>query len=205
MPNQPAREALRAATADAHEALDRALSERPIGDVASYGRFLLMHAEALPTLEAALVRGGFGRACPGWAATRRTDALLADLAGLGLPVPRPRSAPPARGARAWGVAYVIEGARLGGRVLERRARAGGEPSVLANARFLSHRDALPWPRFVAALEAALPTARDIDAAAGGAAEAFGMYSRSADVALARPVPPPVPVRIEREQGVRQGG
>ena len=172
------RRRLKEATDAAHRRLDAALSRFDLADAGDYGRFLAVHALALPCLEEALAQGGFDLACPGWSGGRRGAALLADLAGLGREPGACPTAPAVRGAEAWGVAYVLEGSRLGGKVLARRVTRGGGPAARANARFLNAPAALPWSRFVERMERALPSPADGDAAIRGALMAFATFEEA---------------------------
>jgi len=115
-----ARTALRASTADKHDAVDTAFGRFDLSDPGAYGAFLTAHARALPAVERVL---GACRTLPAFAP--RTDALRADLAALGLPMPDPLPlAPPEDDAAAFGALYVIEGSRLGGAMLAKQIPAG---------------------------------------------------------------------------------
>lgn len=189
--DRSARGALKIATDDVHARLDAALSTFELGDVEAYGRFLAIHAAALPALEHGLARGGFAALLPEWEAGCRAPALRADLTGLGLRVPPsdpssgPLSGPSSGGAidlaegAAWGTAYVLEGSRLGGKVLARRARAAGHPEVLANMRFLDHADGPVWSTFLRALETALRDEAALCGAMRGAHAAFAAFEAAA--------------------------
>ncbi|HCC63345.1 MAG TPA: hypothetical protein DEQ55_19620 [Pseudomonas sp.] len=86
-----------------------------------------------------------------WPLRCRRQALLADLKALGCAEPplTPAGMAPSPGW-SWGAAYVIEGSRLGGRVLSRRV-AEANPS--APLRYLNHGSATPlWPSFLQKLE-----------------------------------------------------
>jgi heme oxygenase len=91
----------------------------------------------------------------------------------------------------WGVAYVLEGSRLGGTVLYRRLAARLAPHPL---RYL-HGDGTPpgprWQHFLHALRAAVRTPAQIAAACAGARDAFDSL-----IALQAqdPLTPEVPAR-----------
>ena len=170
---------LKLATDPVHARLDRALSDFDLADEADYRGFLLAQAPALLAVEGALAACGFGDRCPGWQAARRSDAMLADLAGLDAAMPRPTVIDPIRGAAGWGAAYVLEGSRLGAKLLARRVREGGAPLVVANMRFLTHDGGLPWRSFIALLDAALPHDEDLQEATHGALVAFGAFEKGA--------------------------
>ena len=177
-----ARWRLREGTRAEHDRLDAAITALDLSTRAGYAAFLLVHAAALPALEATLEAEGIARALPDWPVRARADALAADLAGLGMAFPpRVETALPRGLPAAMGAAYVLEGSRLGNVVLERRAAAGGDAAVLANRRFLTHGTGQRlWPGFVAALDGAVPDARAGEAV-GGARAAFLAYG----VAVAR--------------------
>lgn len=101
--------------------------------------------------------------------------LCADLADAGLVgEPAGLAAPPVPRdpAHAWGVAYVVEGSQLGGRVLLRRLRQAG---VSAPLRYLQGRGAdtgARWNAFLQALRVALASPGQQAAACAGACWAF---------------------------------
>ena len=112
---------LRAATADLHAAVDARFSGSFEG-AATYAAFLAALASALVPLERALEASGIGQTLPDWPRRRRTEVLLADLAILGAALPALAQPPDVKGeARQFGVAYVLEGSRLGGKLLLRQA------------------------------------------------------------------------------------
>jgi heme oxygenase len=119
--------ALRSATASSHEAVDGAFSGFDLADAAGYARFLLAHARALPAVEAVLA--GVADLPP---LRPRTALLAADLQALDLAMPPPLPfAAPEDAASAFGMAYVIEGSRLGGGLLAKRVPPGMPHAYLA--------------------------------------------------------------------------
>lgn len=172
------RAVLRAATDPVHGRLDRALSAYDLADVDGYRAFLLVHAAALIACERALKAQGFGALCSGWSEGKRTASLLADLRGLDATPPLIPPVPIVGADAMWGAAYVLEGSRMGARVLERRARAEGNPLVVANLRFLSHRGGMRWGTFVNALEDALDANDGLERAIEGALIAFGLFENA---------------------------
>ncbi|QNM83535.1 biliverdin-producing heme oxygenase [Sphingomonas sabuli] len=114
------RQALKAATDDVHHLLDTMLSGLTLSNPADYRRFLLIQARVVPPLERALDAFGMADHVPGWAEHRRAGLLQQDLAQLGEPMPAEvRIDPFETLGQALGAAYVLEGSRLGGRILER--------------------------------------------------------------------------------------
>jgi heme oxygenase (biliverdin-IX-beta and delta-forming) len=119
---KPARAALFEGTRADHEALDALFAGFDLADAGGYARFLAAHAEAGLPVEAAL--DGAGALLPDWPARRRGAALTADLGELGQPFAIeavPSLTDPAAIA---GAVYVLEGSRLGGRVLARGVGPG---------------------------------------------------------------------------------
>lgn len=168
----PAHAHLRAATAGEHERVDKAFAGYDLAGPASYGAFLTAHARALPAVEAALAGAdGLPPLRP------RATLLAADLADLGLPRPDPLAiAGPRDLAEAFGMAYVLEGSRLGGGMLAR-----GVPPALPRAYLTATHEPGEWRAFGQALDAA---AGDDPAWLSRATEAavgvFALYRRAAE-------------------------
>ena len=169
---------LKAGTEQAHERLDRAMEALDLSLAGHYATFLALHAAALAPCELALEAGGVARLLPDWPARTRRRALALDCAGVGLAAPGTVNVhAPASADEAWGMAYVLEGSRLGGRRLDRRAATSADASVRENRRFLTHGGPRLWPDFVAAMERAAPAP---EAALGGALAAFAAYAEALD-------------------------
>lgn len=163
---------LRAATADAHAALEAELDLRAMlctrADVGAvlarfYGFFGPLEASLDGLVGAEVMRG-----------RHRVPALWADLEALGMARAAIAALPAcaaagaiASASEAWGALYVVEGARLGGRIIARDLAARG---VAHGMRFWT--DAQPiassWPDFLRALD----TVPDPAAAARGAQATF---------------------------------
>ncbi|WPB56022.1 biliverdin-producing heme oxygenase [Xylophilus sp. GOD-11R] len=166
---------LRAATADRHARLD---SQLPIaGESAGLPDYAL-HLTVVRAWLAEIDRAAWSASeLPAdWIASQqarlqRIDADLAELAAPSVPnvpgEPLPASVPSGFG---WGVAYVVEGSQLGGQMLYRRLR---EPLAPLALRYLQG-GGIPgaWPRFTAALRAAVVTTAGCEAACAGACWAF---------------------------------
>ena len=146
-----ARAALRAATADDHERVDRLFSGFDLSRRDDYRRFLMAQAAAHLPVEAALDAGCVGDLMPDWPQRRRAPLLHADLTELGADMPDPVEAPPLGSAQALlGALYVIEGSRLGGAVLKRALPEG------APRRFLDAEQAPDaWRKLLAKLDESL--------------------------------------------------
>ncbi|MDM0046007.1 biliverdin-producing heme oxygenase [Variovorax dokdonensis] len=74
----------------------------------------------------------------------------------------------------WGIAYVLEGSRLGGQVLYRRLSDALAPHPLNYLRGAGADTGAHWKAFLAELTAALPTAPRIQTACDGAVMAFDL-------------------------------
>jgi len=105
-------------------------------------------------------------------------ALQADLAGLGTPAisdPRAAGIDSPTSPRLLGIAYVLEGSRLGAQYLARDAAASRDPVVHGNMRFLTHgMGRRLWPTFLDVLESRVDAAT-ADAAAQAARQTFDLF------------------------------
>jgi len=166
-----ARQRLRGGTRDIHEAVEAAFARFDLSAVAGYRAFLSAQAGAFLPMEAAADRAGAGDLIPDWAARRRGDLLTRDLDDLqaterGAALPVELSGAPA----VLGVVYVLEGSRLGGKLLRRRLPIG------APSRFLGGPDdGARWPAFVRLLDERLVGPGDVDAALASARGAFDRF------------------------------
>lgn len=165
---------VRAATAADHDAVDAAFGEIDLADRASYGRFLTAHALALPAVEKALE--GVARLPT---LRPRAPLIADDLRALGLAVPEPLPCPmPENEAAAFGMAYVIEGSRLGGGMLAKRV-GDDLPTAYLSATHLSGE----WRGFLAALDQAADDEHWIAEMIAAARATFDLYRRAALAAL----------------------
>jgi len=177
-----ARFALRDATAEAHARLDSLYTRLDLADPADYATFLTSHAAAFIPVEDALADAGAETLVPGWAATRRADALRADLAEMAIEVPPPAPRPSfLNDAQVLGALYVVEGSRLGGAVLIRSVKAG------LPTRFLTPGNPALWRAFTAKLDEQLSSAALLDDAAASATAVFGLFERAARAHLDIPL------------------
>lgn len=174
------RHALREGTRLEHERVDERFSRLDLADRRDYAAFLLAHARVLPTIETCLEAGGIERVLPDWAARRRAEFLHSDLDDLDLRRPDGIAPTPIEGRGALlGAAYVLEGSRLGGRLLA--ARVGAE---LPRAFLTQGEGDGLWGSFVHRLRA-----HDLDGAVSAQAVAsaravFSFYERAAAEATA---------------------
>ncbi len=170
------RRLLRSATATDHGEIDSRFAMLIGRGVAGYAEFLQLSIAAIAPLEEALYKANVERILPDWKERARRASLHADLADLGLSTP-PAARPPSLGGEAnqFGVLYVLEGSRLGAKVLIRRLLASPGLQSLP-LRYLRHGDDLPlWPIFVEQLESSAAVRRSTADAIAGAHTAFRWF------------------------------
>ena len=156
---------------DIHRELDERLSTLELAAENDYRRFLDFHARTVPAVEASLASGGLGDMVEGWCASRRSDAIAGDLAALGEPMPKPVEPPVLTGVgELLGAAYVLEGSRLGGRVLERRLGPG-----LPNAFLKGDGSLGPWPALIAVMDRLLYSDSLLGEAKSAARRCFTLF------------------------------
>jgi heme oxygenase len=165
---------LRAATAADHDAVDSAFGETDFGDRAAYARFITAHALALPAVEAAL------EAFPALPPRRlRTPLIESDLRALGIDMPPPLPFPaPETMAAAFGMAYVIEGSRLGGGMLAKRVGADLPTAYLSETHLPGE-----WRGFLSALDRAAEGNDWVAELTAAARATFDLYRQAALAAL----------------------
>lgn len=142
-----------------------------------YRSFLLASATAVFPLEQALLAADVDAILPDWAQRARTAVLRADLADLGvIDVP---VAPPlllAGEARQFGALYVLEGSRLGAKLLLSELLARGGARVRAATRYLRHGEGQRlWQSFLAHLESSQPARACPAETIAGARAAFALF------------------------------
>lgn len=176
-PETDALAALRAATAERHERLDSGLPlSGAAPDLQDYAQHLTLVRDWLAPLQAWLARFDDGphAVLP---APPRLALIDADLNQPGMPPLRAASIPQtwpqdASAAYRWGVAYVIEGSQLGGKVLYGKLSERLAPHPL---RYLRGADGGPGPRwraFMLALKEHVKSPDEIADACAGACAAF---------------------------------
>lgn len=152
MTHDSLRQRLKAATAGQHERVDVAFSSFDLESIKGYCAFLGAHLQVVHPLEVVLEAAGIDRLIHDWANRQRRHALMADLHELGenrIALPAPLVVEPTPG---WclGACYVLEGSRLGGRLLARRVAAANPAAPL---NYLAHTDTSPsWPGFLEEFE-----------------------------------------------------
>lgn len=174
----PIRDFLRHSTADAHAAVDRQLGALLNEGFDGYRAFLLANAAAIFPLEQALTEAGVHRILPEWEMRARAAALRADLASVGASAPRVEETPEIGGeAYQFGMLYVLEGSRLGAKVLARIVSESADPRVRAASRFLHHGEGVRfWQTFLERLENSTAVAAAPEEALAGAHAAFALFA-----------------------------
>lgn len=171
------RQHLQIATTGQHRALDGAFVSLALQNASDYRRFLMAQAAVVAPLEDWLTRRGLANMLPDWASRQRAEALAEDLAALNSPPEYDAVAIDApSSASLLGIAYVLEGSRLGAQYLARVVSASPDPVVRDNMRFLEHGTGLRlWPTFLQILEANVDTPQAAEDAAAGARHAFDLF------------------------------
>jgi heme oxygenase (biliverdin-IX-beta and delta-forming) len=171
------RSLLRGSTASLHAAVDARFAPMLDAGEAGYRSFLLASAAAVFPLEQALLTAGVGSLLPDWTRRERAAALRADLTDLGITDVVLATAPPLAGAaRMLGALYVLEGSRLGARLLVPDLLAGGSARVRAATRYLRHGEGHRlWQSFLTHLESSQDVRACPGEAIAGARMAFALF------------------------------
>lgn len=177
------RNSLRGATDHLHRDLDRLAAGFNLADVTHYRRFLQANAATLIAIEQLLENAGVARLVPDWSARSRREAILSDLRSLhsdAQPLALRRTAPTP--AEVFGILYVLEGSRLGARVLLEQVNASADADVRSASSYLRHGQPQPghaglWRSFLQQLETN-EAADDQTQTVAGAVYAFTMFIRS---------------------------
>lgn len=164
---------MRDATRTDHDEVDRLFGTLGFANAEAYGHFLTAHARALLPIEA------WFHGAPADIAGRvdRGAALRADIAALDLPLPAPEPLDWSHdSATLRGVAYVLEGSRLGGAMLARQV-----PEGLPRAYLGAVHAPGGWRNFLDAMEteAASMNSAWRERALEGARRAFATFARAA--------------------------
>jgi heme oxygenase (biliverdin-IX-beta and delta-forming) len=171
------RHLLRSETATDHANVDARFSALIDLGTAGYGEFLRLSAAAICPLEQALLEGKVECILPDWEERSRRAALRADLADFGIADPTLAQRPSlGEEAHQFGVLYVLEGSRLGARVLARRLLASANLPAPCAVRYLRHGEGRPlWQTFLERLESSAAVRRSPTDAIAGARTAFAWF------------------------------
>lgn len=170
----PARSLLRTATASEHERVDRAFGAFDLSDRDGYRAFLMAQAGPFLAAEAAVDAFDPAALLPDWPQRRRAALIRADLADLDAPVPQTDSLDLRSESEVLGVIYVLEGSRLGGKMLARNV-----PMDLP-ARFIRCApEPKRWQGLIEVLNRHLVTPAQHEMAAVAACAVFDLFCRSA--------------------------
>lgn len=167
-----------------HDRVDAAFEKFDLTTEPGYRSFLEAHAHVVPGCERHLVNSGCGTRFPGWTGDARTPALRSDLDTMGVAKPIPRAldqdqVPMSTADPALvGMMYVLEGSRLGGRVLARRVEMGSNARCRSATQYLSHDGGVSWRSFLHRLETLEFTEVEIEAALAAAIEIFRLFERA---------------------------
>lgn len=171
-------QALRRATAAAHDEVDALFSRVDLTDAAGYRAFLSSQARAHLPVEAALNAARAEQVIADWPARRRAALLRADLAELGGDATHGPEPVLDHAAAVAGTVYVLEGSRLGGAML-REMVGPGLPT-----RFLAA-PAAPgaWRALLLDLDELLADPADLDRAAQAARSTFALFADAGRIML----------------------
>lgn len=162
----PIHRRLRAATDTLHDEVDRQAGDYDLATPAGQRSFLEMMAHGLGAVEPALERGGVLGFFPQWPTRTRLEAAHEELGETGAPV-QEAALEYASEAEVWGALYVLEGSRLGSRMLARQAP--GSRFLAASAEDRS------WPDFLEALGVADKRLGDAAGMIRGAQKTFAAF------------------------------
>lgn len=162
------------ATQACHDELDARASRLDLTNRNDYLQFLRASLRALAPLEIAMEAAGVERVIDDWENRRRLPLLQADLLACGemtevaaLPTPTFTE------TEMLGALYVLEGSRLGARVLLKRIAASGDTRIFCTTNYLSAGDPVLWTQFLRVLEA--HPASDLTPLIRGARTAFDLF------------------------------
>ena len=165
-----ARFALRDRTAACHARIDAAFGRLDLTTPAGLATFLAANHAVLSVLEPILHGAPDLPALP-----PRLPALEEDLAALGHPIPCPARLDMS-GHDRLGIAYVVGGSALGGRVLERRRAASADPAVRSAGRFMDDPRMMPyWASVQGSLRIIMPGDERFDGLVKAAEATFGAF------------------------------
>lgn len=181
-PRISVRFALRDATASAHQRLDRGFAALNLCRLADYRLFLEANAAALLPLEMLAESCGAAALLPDWPERKRSAAIASDIAAAGGQVQDvPVASITLEPAALCGLLYVLEGSRLGARVLLEQV-SKGDAGVRNATAFLRHGLAERyWQGFVPLLERVVRTPALLREAIDATQFTFAHYEKAQQV------------------------
>lgn len=166
MATPPIHRRLKIATSGLHDLVDRQAEALDLSTPPGLRGFLEMMAQGLGAVERGLERSGVAAIYPLWPTRTRLKLALEEL-GRPADEVADDAVPFTHEAEQWGALYVLEGSRLGSRVLARQA---------PGCRFLqASADDRMWPSFLDRLGAAHARLNDAQRTIGGAEKAFRAF------------------------------
>jgi heme oxygenase (biliverdin-IX-beta and delta-forming) len=186
------RSQLRESTAAAHARVDSMLAGIDLRDQRSYCRFLESQAEAVLPLEATLADSGVQRLFPDWDRRFRSRVLVEDIARLGGDVQPFTNLDRLDDNAILGTMYVLEGSRLGARMLLEMVLQSPNVSVREATAYLSHGGGTRlWPDFVKTLESHAAALSDPTPVIEAARTTFALFETAMDRLRMEALLPPV--------------
>lgn len=167
------RERLRKATGNLHAHVDSCAAWMRLETPRGYARFLATQASVVLPLEDALESADVARVVPDWIDRRRSESLKADLAEIGASCVPVRPPVFRSDAALLGALYVLEGSRLGARVILSRVVS------CSATRYLRHGEGCRlWPIFLEILESDEDVRRHSNVAEDAARRVFEMFAQA---------------------------
>lgn len=168
MKKPPIHRRLRVATEDLHQRVDQQAGDFDLATVRGQREFLTMMIGGLSAVEPALDRSGAEQVFSPWPSRRRLGAACEEL-GETTEVSHSDAIDYTDEAEIWGALYVLEGSRLGSRLLAKQAPGSQFLELSAEDRM--------WPAFLDALGAADERLRDPQGMIRGAEKTFAAFLR----------------------------
>ncbi|HEY8947417.1 MAG TPA: biliverdin-producing heme oxygenase [Rhizomicrobium sp.] len=166
---------LKIATTAAHARLDTLAERFDLSTRTAYAEFLSAHAAVLIPLEQMLAENGVVDLLADWPERSRSSALMRDLDILRADLRAALVPSFATEAEMFGVLYVLEGSRLGARVI---LRAIDENTMNGATHYLRHGGVKLWPSFLDAMENAPGVAANFPATLDAALTTFEIFERA---------------------------
>lgn len=175
---------LKLSTQRCHDRVDHAFERFDLKTASGYRGFLQAHGHVVPQCEHHLADASIHDRFPGWMGTMRTQELFQDMDVLSLARPSEPVVPIGSGYRASdayliGLMYVLEGSRLGGRVLAKRVEENEDALSRSATRYLRHDGGVSWRSFLDRLAAFQFTADQTEICVNSAVETYGLFERAA--------------------------